>query len=229
VGGALAILAGLSKNVEIFIAITTNGSMGYCRTKDQNRIAKIREKETYKAYQILGIKKENIFYLGFPDNHLLAFCGRRRATSGDLKKQIRKNYIGLQNSFTHLLRQTRPTRVFVPAESDLHPDHKIVYQELCISLFHANGEIWPELGQPVPIPHLYEMAVYCGFSSPPDIRILVSDKEMEKKIRSIRAFQSQKQIEAIVKQVEVGGNQEYLRHVDFQFYSPRQYNSLFSV
>ena len=58
-------------------------------------------------------------------------------------------HTGVQNAFTLFLRRIAPSRVFVPTASDLHPDHKVANQEMLISLFHAQGEIWPELGRPL--------------------------------------------------------------------------------
>src|SRR6056297_2307288 len=79
----------------------------------------------------------------------------------------RGGHSGLQNSLTALLRDLRPTRVFVPTGADYHPDHQIVYRELLISLFHATGAVWPELGAPLDSPPpLYEMAIYCDFPAP---------------------------------------------------------------
>ena len=78
---------------------------------------------------------------------------------------------GLQNAYPHVLRQVRPTRVFLPTITDLHPDHRIVNEEMLISLFHAQGSIWPELGPPVAVvPAVYEYATYCDFPEAPQLR-----------------------------------------------------------
>ena len=78
----------------------------------------------------------------------------------------------MQNAITYALRQIRPNRVFLPTSADLHPDHQIVHEEVLISLFHAQGNIWPELGEPIAeVPKVYEFACYCDFPEPPQIRI----------------------------------------------------------
>ena len=108
----------------------------------------------------------------------------------------------MQNAFTYALRQIRPNRVFLPTSADLHPDHRIVHEELLISLFHAQGNIWPELGEPIAeVPKVYEFAVYCDFPEPPQIRIEATPEHAAKpSSRRIRAYASQEQIE------QPGGN-----------------------
>ncbi len=71
----------------------------------------------------------------------------------------------MQNAITYALRQVRPNRVFLPTSADLHPDHQIVHEEMLISLFHAQGNIWPELGPPIAeVPKVYEFACLLRFS-----------------------------------------------------------------
>ncbi|MFO7782596.1 MAG: GlcNAc-PI de-N-acetylase, partial [Spirochaetia bacterium] len=135
---------------------------------------------------------------------------------------------GLQNSFTALLRDLRPTRVFVPTGADYHPDHQIVYRELLISLFHATGAVWPELGAPlVAPPPLLEMAIYCDFPAPPTLQVEGSAEDFATKLDAIAAFASQEQIAAIVDGVRAAGPFEYFREVPFSLYDSRHYAALF--
>ena len=68
-----------------------------------------------------------------------------------------------------------------------------------ISLFHAQGNIWPELGEPIPeVPTVYEFACYCDFPKPPQIRIEGTAKMLEGKLDAISAYASQDQIELVV-------------------------------
>ena len=39
----------------------------------------------------------------------------------------------------------------MPSPADYHPDHQVAYNEMQISLFHAAGLIWPELGEPADV------------------------------------------------------------------------------
>jgi len=135
----------------------------------------------------------------------------------------------MQIALTRLLRQVRPTRVFLPTSSDLHPDHRVVHEELMISLFHAQGGIWPQLGPPMAeVPRVYEMAVYCDFPEPPQIRLETPESLLETKLQAILAYGSQEQIGTLVDIQRTSGPIEYLRELRFRFYAPKQYNELFA-
>ncbi len=135
----------------------------------------------------------------------------------------------MQIAFSRLLRHVRPTRVFVPTSSDLHPDHRIVHEELLISLFHAQGGIWPELGEPIAeVPRIYEMAVYCDFPELPQIRLETPESMLQTKLQAILAYASQEQIGACLEIQRAIGPVEYLRELKFRLYAPQQYNELFA-
>ncbi len=226
IGGALLILAALKMKVPVHVAIVTDGRMGYCTDEQKDSIVDIRREETYASLRSLGVKKRNIHFLGFPDCQLSDFRGRRAARQGD--PAVIEGFTGMQNAFTSLLRKVQPNQVFLPTNSDLHPDHRYVHSELMISCFHAAGEIWPELGKPLPrLPYVHEMAVYCNFPSPPKLRIQASLKAFQKKLDAIRLFKSQKQISTLVKHVEQSGPWEYLRPVEFALYNPAVYRDMF--
>lgn len=228
IGGGLMIQSALKEGVSVHVAVVTDGSMGYCTKSEKGRISEIRRDETYASLKILGVPKDNVHWLGFPDCQLTAFQGRR-AAGPDEPAQLH-GYTGLQNSLTGLLREVRPDQVFLPTDSDLHPDHRIVHSELLISLFHAAGSIWPELGKPLKdVPYIHELAVYCNFPSPPKLRIKAPKAAFAKKLKAIMEFKSQKQIGAVVQIVERGGPLEYLRPLDFALYNPAVYEDMFDV
>jgi hypothetical protein len=115
----------------------------------------------------------------------------------------------------------------VPGASDYHPDHQIVHNELLISIFHANGKIWPELGEPSELPAVYEMAIYCDFSRDPNLELKADEGRFQLKLDAIAVFQSQQQIAQLVEQVSHGGPYEYFFEMAFEFYSPRNYRGIF--
>ncbi|GAH40272.1 unnamed protein product, partial [marine sediment metagenome] len=132
------------------------------------------------------------------------------------------------NSFTYWLRKIAPTQCFLPTSSDLHPDHKIVHEEFLISLFHAAGNIWPELGiQLANVPYIHEMGVYCDFPEPPKVRMKAPDSFLEKKLDAILAFKSQTQIGSLIDIVRKSGPYEYLRELNFNLYNPAAYYNMF--
>lgn len=226
IGGALTIMAALKEKVPVHVAVVTDGAMGYCSLKEKNSIAAIRRDETYAAFKILGFKRENIHRLEFPDCQLRQYTGRRSAKAGEAAEL--KGFTGLQNSFTELLRRVKPTQIFMPTSADLHPDHQIVHSEMLISCFHASGEIWPELGEPLPqTPRIHEIAVYCNFPSPPRLRIKAPQWAFRRKLDAISAFRSQKQFKSLVEIVRSGGPVEYLRPVQFALYNVALYRDMF--
>jgi LmbE family N-acetylglucosaminyl deacetylase len=225
IGAGLLMQAAVQAGVEVQVVIVTDGCLGYCGSEQKDDIIQIRRDETIRSFEVLGIPSKQVNFLGFPDGGLTKFIGRRPAQSGE---PTVGEYTGLQNAFTHSLRDLRPSRVFVPTKMDLHPDHQITHNELMISLFHASGKIWPELGDPLDVPKVHEMAVYCDFPSDPNLEVVGDSSAFEVKLQSIMAYASQLQIAELVQRIREDGPYEYIRDVEFQLYSPRRYRSLFS-
>jgi len=225
IGMGLTIIAGLQSGIDIEVRITCDGTMGYCTPGGKKNIAKIRRKETLDSFKLLGLASKKIKWLNFKDCSLNLQSGRYF-----IKKPTRSSYKGadgLQNAFTKILRETRPTRVFISTIEDLHPDHQLVHSELMISLFHACADIWPELGKSNPLPELIEFAVYCDFSEPPQIQLTTSPKLFKNKLAGIHAFKSQKQISTLVDRIKENGPEEYLREINFSIYEPKKYRKMF--
>jgi len=225
-GAGLLIQLAKRENLPVHILIVTDGSTGYCSEEDRDRIADIRRKEALASYRHLGVAKENIVLLGFPDAHIHSYLGRKPAKS-DRDLSI-KGFTGLQNAFTYYLRRIKPTQCFLPTCNDLHPTHRIVYDEFLISLFHATGYIWPELGKPLATtPHVHEMAIYCDFAIPPTLSITTPISYLEKKLKAIGAFQSQRQISSIIDNIRSCGPEEYLRAIELKLYRSSKYRCMF--
>jgi len=226
-GAGLTFQVALAEGVQVHAVVTTDGRMGYCKFTQRRSISDIRQAEAEQSFQILGLPLEQLHFLHFPDCNLNPYRGRHFATIGDPTEV--EGASGLQNAYPHILRQIRPTRVFLPTISDLHPDHRIVNEEMLISLFHAQGNIWPELGTPIAaVPAVYEYATYCDFPQPPQLRIVAPEAMLETKLQAIRAYASQEQIDVLIDVQRKAGPQEYVREVEFNYYSPKQYEKLFS-
>ena len=225
-GGGLVMQKAVQGNIPVHILIVTDGSMGYCTEEEKDTITQIRREETYQCYESLGIPRENIIWMSFPDCQLNSYRGRRPAEKND--HAVFEGHAGLQNAFTYYLRKIRPTQCFVPTSSDLHPDHRIVHEELLISLFHAAGDIWPELGKALEnIPHVIELGVYCDFPEPPTLRLRSRSALLDKKLEAIGCFKSQKQIGSLIEIVRTSGPYEYLRGLNFKLYQPQIYHDRF--
>jgi len=226
VGGAMWVDAAVQAGVTVDILVVTDGRMGYCSPAQQHTIAAIRQAETYESFAVLGVPQAHVNYIGYPDGGLVELQGRRVARPGEAALA---GHVGLQNAMTWHLRKTQPTRVFVPSAADLHPDHRITYQELLISIFHASGTIWPELGRPLAaVPMVYEMAVYCDFAQAPNLELRGDEKSLSKKLQSIEAYRSQEQIAQLIESLRRGGPYEYLHELTFPLYSPSHYRPLFA-
>jgi LmbE family N-acetylglucosaminyl deacetylase len=228
IGAGLLIQLARKENVPVHILIVTDGSMGYCSPEEKDGNAEIRRKETFDCYESLGIARDNIVWLRFPDCRLNYYRGRRPAQPGET--MAIEGFTGLQNSFTHHIRKIRPTQCFLPTSNDLHPDHKFVHEELLISIFHAAGAIWPELGAPIEkLPYVHEIACYCNFPSPPHLQIRTSPALLQKKLDAIGAFRSQRQIQAEIDIIKKAGPVEYIHDLRFQLYNPEIYREMFEV
>jgi LmbE family N-acetylglucosaminyl deacetylase len=227
IGAGLTFQVGLAEGAQVHAVVVTDGRMGYCRFEQRRNITKIRRAEAEKSFQLLGLPLDRLRFIECPDCNLNAYRGRHFTTIG-APTEI-EGAGGMQNAFTHALRQIRPNRVFLATSTDLHPDHQIVHEEVLISLFHAQGNIWPELGPTIAeVPKVYEFACYCDFSEPPQIRIETPPAMLETKLQGILAYASQEQIESVVAIQRNVGPIEYLRELAFHFYHPEQYHALFA-
>lgn len=225
-GAGLLIQLAKRENVPVHILIVTDGSMGYCSLDEKDSIAEIRRNESFECYQSLGVPKQNIICLGFPDCQLGNYRGRSPAKPDDAAAI--SGFTGLQNAFTHQLREIKPTQCFLPTWNDLHPDHRIIYDEFLISLFHSAGNIWPELGEHLDkVPYVNTYAVYCDFAEPPTLRMRTPISYLENKLKAISAFRSQKQISSLIDNVRHCGPEEYIRAIDFKLYHPSNYRNQF--
>jgi LmbE family N-acetylglucosaminyl deacetylase len=194
----------------------------------KDTIVQIRREEARESFCFLGLPENNLYQFNYSDGDLPHNIGRRFANDSNNPCVI-AGAVGLQNTMVWLLRKVQPTRIFIPNRLDLHPDHSIVNSELVISIFHAQGQIWPELGTPIPIlPKLYEYATYSDFISAPTIRVRVSDDLVEKRLKGIALYKSQLQIDMVVEEVRKAGGNEYLLEMAFKIFSATKYESLFN-
>lgn len=229
-GAGLTLLAALDAKINTHAVITANGSMGYCRPEHRNSIAAVRQKEAKASFKALGLPARHLHFLGFEDCSLYLNAGRRfeEDTYAPRAETTILGATGLQNSFTWILRKVRPTRLFIPNPCDIHPDHQLTAKEMLISIFHAQGGIWPELGPKLEeIPMLYEYAAYSDFTTPPTIRVRTTPKMLDKKLDGIKAYASQEQIDLLIDIQRESGPQEYLREVEFDIMTPHKYDHLF--
>lgn len=225
-GAGLTFLAAQADGINTYAAVTTNGGSGYCKIEHRGWVAGIRRQEVEASFFSMGLPADHLFFLNYHDCGLEHFTGHFSADDGG--STAIHGSTGLSNSYTWLLRQVNPTRVFIPSSTDIHPDHMVVNREMQICLFHAQGSIWPELGPPIQnIPLLYEYATYSDFLTPPDIRITVSEDLLEKKLKGIAAYKSQEQIAQLIEIQKRAGCRECLRTKKLDIMKPGKYDVLF--
>ena len=229
IGAGLTFLAARELGIKVFAGVVTNGKMGYCTPEERETIAAVRQKECEDSFETLGLAREDLYFLGHDDCSLNQQMGRRFATGAPGEGPVIAGGAGVENSLVWLFRKTRPTRIFLPCGADLHPDHKITNSEGMMSIFHAQGAIWPELGEPIEeIPTLYEYAAYSNFPTPPTHCVCVSQELFEKKIDGILQYKSQKQIDLTISIQRENGRQEFLREVEFDVFDPKRAKQLFA-
>ncbi|MCL2623023.1 MAG: PIG-L family deacetylase [Planctomycetaceae bacterium] len=226
-GAGLTFLSGVQLGVDVHAAVVTNGRMGYCLSEVRDTIKQVRYNEARESFRFLGLPENNLYQFDYNDGDLPHQAGRWFTDDPNDTRAI-AGAVGLQNTMTWLLRKVNPTRVFIPNRLDLHPDHSIVNQELIMSVFHAQGQIWPELGPPLRfLPKLYEYATYNDFISAPTLRVRVSDDLVEKRLAALALYKSQLQIDLVVNEIRKAGGNEYLLETTFQIFQATKYESLF--
>jgi len=204
IGCAGVIQQALAKGRSVRIVFTTNGD-GYplavatllgkpepeLTRDDFARLGGTRKDETLAAATILGLDSSALLFLGYPDG-LMA------------KVPAPYNRAAAQADFSKVLRESRPSQVFVTDRADEHPDHRITYQlvreavtasgytgELSTFIVHSGGVEWPGHGP------LYEKETVggrtypAGVSWPPPIRIPLTPGEQDVKLAAMKAHASQ--------------------------------------
>jgi len=121
----------------------------------------VRQNEALAATALLGLKPDNGTFLGYPDLGTLAIFGRHwrdqpplravlsRATAVPYASALSPGapYKGEQilGDLETVLRQFRPTVVFMSHSADHNPDHEALYLFTRVALWDLSGEIQPRL------------------------------------------------------------------------------------
>jgi len=223
IGIGMTIRRAVQEGVPVRVVIVSDGRNGYVSEAQRSNIVELRKRETIASFEKLGVPESSISWLGFPDGGLQGFLGRRTVRAGE--PEFSTGQTGLEEAFVQVLREPinrRPvTRVFAPSVSDYHLDHVAVGKEVPISIFHATGGIWPELGPALPAaPYLYYYPVYCALpkDEPANLLLRGSAEDFRAKLAAIGEYRSQGQIAALVKQIESRGPVEVLREVTFDLF-----------
>jgi LmbE family N-acetylglucosaminyl deacetylase len=129
---------------DVTIVVITNGD-----GKDETNATESltygarRRNESLLAAKKLGIPREKILFLGFPDGHLLDIeqKGSSRSVFTKLVQTMRTSIFpgtpytwnGLQKSLQKVLEQSQPDIVYLPGQEDTHPDHDVAARAIRVA------------------------------------------------------------------------------------------------
>jgi len=125
------------------------------------RMGLIRHDEAVAAAGVLGLSSQNLTFLGYPDHGTLdiftSHWGDRPAYQSPLTQEDRVPYSNalrpgapykgeeVLKDLTTVIRDFRPTKVFVSHPSDHHPDHRALYLFTTVALWNLRSELAPEV------------------------------------------------------------------------------------
>ncbi|TAE61175.1 MAG: PIG-L family deacetylase [Nostocales cyanobacterium] len=102
------------EGVNVVVAFLTDGRGSYCTDPNiQNQIIKIRQEESLKALDILGVPSSEIYFFNQQDG-----------TLPDLVLDTKQQLI---NDISELLTKYQPGEVYVPHCKDCHRDHEATF------------------------------------------------------------------------------------------------------
>src|SRR3954468_15378961 len=64
IGAGLWMQAAVAAGVDVQVLVVTDGRMGYCTLEQRDSIAQIRRKETYESFNVLGVRENQIAWIG---------------------------------------------------------------------------------------------------------------------------------------------------------------------
>lgn len=171
IGCGGSIVNHISNRSNVYIAYVTNGDASN-QAYFPEEFRKLRQKETLKAAEILGVESQNIFFLE------------------ESVWNIRTNECRLK--LLKLIRKLKPNICYIPHANDAHVDHKIVHQAATEAINMASGPWFKEYEKKensweVPVVLSYEVWTPLGeFSYTADISGF-----MDKKLSALREHKSQ--------------------------------------
>jgi LmbE family N-acetylglucosaminyl deacetylase len=200
----LTLLLAVEMGIEVHVCIATDGARGFGLLADAQRISQVRHEETIAAYSSLGIPREHISWLGFPDGGTWRHVGGADA--------------GMEVSLTQVLRRVKPAAVFTTCREDTHSDHQAVHMAVRAALCHAVSGIWEQFGDPIELPVFVEWQTatpYTVRKETPMLRIIGDKEHTILRCEAVRCWKSQAAIIApILTRLQAEGLEERLWIID---------------
>jgi LmbE family N-acetylglucosaminyl deacetylase len=171
-GSAGLIQQVLSKNGKVKIVVVTNGDGSYRSIllnygierpapKDYMDLGRIRQQETISAMEALGVSKEDIVFLGYPDGSMdLLWSANWKADNPLVNRYTRRSCSPYENSYhtnaaytgenaaeglTAIIKEFRPSIISYPHPNDEHRDHWAVHAFVKYALLSINTALPEEL------------------------------------------------------------------------------------
>ena len=184
------------------------------------KMGEIRRDEATRAMSFLGVSPQELSFLGYPDNDTLDIWCSRWGAAPPLHSVLTntervpyrdalgygKPYKGesITADVAGVLRDFRPTLVFVSHPADGNPDHRAFYLYLRLALLELDGEIppprvytYPVHMGPWPRPHRYHPDEWLSFPVRlgPEIgravSLVLTPEEVRRKYEAICMYRSQ--------------------------------------
>lgn len=138
-------------------------------------MGEVRRKETLDAMNYLGVDKNNIIFLGYPDFGTMAIFNKYWNTTKPFKSLFARSvkvpypeclspgapYVGesILKDLKNIITDFKPTKIFVSHPADTSGDHRSLYLFLRVALWDLDGAI----KQPQVFPYLIH---YAGWPEP---------------------------------------------------------------
>lgn len=113
IGAGYAMLAAQNAGADVYVVIFCKGDAGYSTVNEKESIVQVRREETYNCYEKLGIPRDHILRLDYPDFSALNYCGWI----------LTDKSAGQMQTILKFLRDKKVTRVMIPNHYHEHIDH----------------------------------------------------------------------------------------------------------
>ena len=215
----------LAEGCAVYVVFFTNGDHNevafklyekklVLNPKDYIKMGELRRKEAIAAAEVLGVPRENLIFLGYPDYGTLKIWEQHwrnappyrnfltRATNVPYPENYsyRAEYKGesIINDLKSIFSKLQPSRIFVSHPADTNVDHRALYNFTIVALMDMEGKI--------PTPLVYPYLVHFGrwpypYHYHPDLMLTPPDRLANSEILwenyNLTDGQGQKKLDAL--------------------------------
>ncbi len=196
IGAGYAMLAAMESGADVYVVIFCKGDAGYSTVEEKNTIETVREAETYNCYEKLGIPRDHILRLNYPDFSAINY----------LSWVMPDGAPGQMQTILQFFRDKKVTRVMIPNHYHEHIDHLAAHLMSSYDCPQAGDAALVDHGTPHSVKSTLEYSVWADLDPENALvhgrktnlranRILeVSEAYEEKIARAIETYVSQKEI-----------------------------------